>query len=490
MKGLHSAFFIVLIAMLIIPLNDAWCDLVVFGPVSGHWRAEDNPVVVIGATSVVLGDTLEIDPGVNVEFSGNYTFEIQGLLLALGTADSLITFLSRQEEPGSWGGIKFVRIGSTRSIMEFCLLRYGFRGIEWEESNARISNCTITHIERDGLRMENSHPVISECTITATGRNGITVADRSRPQIRDCRITQCAANGIGVGEASRPIISSNLIENITNYGIYLTEADSGLVEWNDIYHCGERGIYIRSTSGAYVRRNVIYDTAGPYGIELSHVPHIWLLNNTIYRNQQTGLNLFDVGGRVINNLIALNGQDGILFDGGDPQLRFNDVWGNSRDNYRGLDPGVGDLSVDPALQDPEQYNFTPSEGSPVIDAGDEASPPDPDGTRPDIGAKYFDQHDVITDDEAYMVSDFKLSAVFPNPFNSSARFDLTVAQDNILEISVWDLSGRKMLDVWNGKLVRGSHSFTINGAEFPAGVYILSAVSASSTLHRKFILIK
>jgi len=45
----------------------------------------------------------------------------------------------------------------------------------------------------------------------------------------------------------------------------------------------------------------------------------------------------------------------------------------------------------PLFVDPEHGDFHLRPGSPCIDAGDPKSPPDPDGTRPDIGAFYYDQ---------------------------------------------------------------------------------------------------
>jgi hypothetical protein len=50
-------------------------------------------------------------------------------------------------------------------------------------------------------------------------------------------------------------------------------------------------------------------------------------------------------------------------------------------------PGTGNLALNPAFD--EDYLLSPA--SPAIDAGDPASPADPDGTRADMGAYYFPQ---------------------------------------------------------------------------------------------------
>jgi len=47
--------------------------------------------------------------------------------------------------------------------------------------------------------------------------------------------------------------------------------------------------------------------------------------------------------------------------------------------------GEGLVTVDPQFVDPENHNFTLKKGSPCIDAGYPDAPPDPDGSRSDIG---------------------------------------------------------------------------------------------------------
>lgn len=51
-------------------------------------------------------------------------------------------------------------------------------------------------------------------------------------------------------------------------------------------------------------------------------------------------------------------------------------------------PGIGNISADPRFWGPTDFHLRP--GSPAIDAGDPASPLDPDGSRADMGAHGFD----------------------------------------------------------------------------------------------------
>ncbi|MFH0764975.1 MAG: T9SS type A sorting domain-containing protein, partial [Calditrichota bacterium] len=104
-------------------------------------------------------------------------------------------------------------------------------------------------------------------------------------------------------------------------------------------------------------------------------------------NDQTGLALYSSSGEVIGNIIAQNGQDGIYAQEAQATWDYNDVWLNQRDNYRGVAAGQNDISENPQLD----QDLTPMEGSPVIDAGSRILR-DPDGTRSDIGARFFNQN--------------------------------------------------------------------------------------------------
>jgi M6 family metalloprotease-like protein len=80
-------------------------------------------------------------------------------------------------------------------------------------------------------------------------------------------------------------------------------------------------------------------------------------------------------------------------------IQFNDFWACTEPyaQYSGTSftpvPGIGEISADPSFRNAPALDFQLSCGSPCIDAGNPASPTDPDGTRADIGAIYFDKTD-------------------------------------------------------------------------------------------------
>ncbi|RJP81436.1 MAG: T9SS C-terminal target domain-containing protein [Candidatus Zixiibacteriota bacterium] len=196
-------------------------------------------------------------------------------------------------------------------------------------------------------------------------------------------------------------------------GIHLNpNASSGTKYVRDcwVHNCGH-GIQVWNDFGgtANIEHNIIednlYDGFSPY------LGTVNLINNTIVNNSRDGYNDWSGGGMVYikNNVIAGNGRYGIFPHPSTPvQISYNDVWNNSGGNYMSGSPpqpftpypGTGEISTDPMFLG-GSFGYYPSWGSfpvpgpsqsPLIDAGDPAVLyNDPDGTRADIGALFFDQ---------------------------------------------------------------------------------------------------
>lgn len=85
---------------------------------------------------------------------------------------------------------------------------------------------------------------------------------------------------------------------------------------------------------------------------------------------------------------------------------------------------------------------------------------------------------------------FTLSSPYPNPFNSSTRIDFSLVRNGNTNLAIYDLAGRKMLDLAAGEMTAGSHSVTLNAAGLPAGVYLVRLSSGDQTAIRKVALVK
>jgi hypothetical protein len=66
----------------------------VSGNQSGTWTLANSPYVVTGSVNVPAGQTLTIEPGVEVKFNDNQGIGVYGALNADGTSSQKITFTS------------------------------------------------------------------------------------------------------------------------------------------------------------------------------------------------------------------------------------------------------------------------------------------------------------------------------------------------------------------------------------------------------------
>jgi hypothetical protein len=96
------------------------------GSVSGLWAKANSPYRINGEITVPNGETLTIEPGVEVIFQGHYKFNVQGRLLAVGTVQDTITFTAQDTKTG-WHGIRFLSTPGTNDTSKiiYCRLQYG-----------------------------------------------------------------------------------------------------------------------------------------------------------------------------------------------------------------------------------------------------------------------------------------------------------------------------------------------------------------------------
>lgn len=97
------------IPLLVTGIPVAKADTDVGGPIISDttWTLTNSPYIVIANVEVWEGVTLTIEPGVTVKFDSEKKLQVNGELIAQGTAGNLITFTSNQASPApdDWGNI-------------------------------------------------------------------------------------------------------------------------------------------------------------------------------------------------------------------------------------------------------------------------------------------------------------------------------------------------------------------------------------------------
>ena len=89
-----------------------------------------------------------------------------------------------------------------------------------------------------------------------------------------------------------------------------------------------------------------------------------------------------------------------------------------------------------------------------------------------------------------MISDFSLSAAYPNPFNPSTSFDINVPSEGHLSVKVYDLSGKLVDVIANGIYNQNTYTFTWNGYGMASGMYVINAEYNNTSISHNISLIK
>ena len=202
------------------------------------WYRACSPYTISRNVVVSNGATLYIEPGVEIRFNDAKGLQIDGTLVARGTAGNLITFTTSSTTPtaGAWQFINFTdsSVDATfdgsgnyvgGSVLQYCKVLYaGGSGvnaaIQISSAAPFIDHCEVGDSAYAGIRADNPQNLkITNTTvrnnrwggIIATGTGQITITGST---IRDQNITH--VHGIDGPNGGGISISGNLVATITN----------------------------------------------------------------------------------------------------------------------------------------------------------------------------------------------------------------------------------------------------------------------------------
>ncbi len=398
------------------------------GVVNGIWTKAQSPYVINGTVSVPVDSTLIIQPGVEVNFSGYYTFIIEGRLLAEGIPADSIIFTAANQNDG-WHGLRFLSTMSHNqdtSKLIYCRIEYGKTGggcpdncgggIFADLSNLIVCHCLLRQNRAESgvgnnwgggaIYCQYSNAIITDNLITQnfTGHDGGGICCYfSSPKIHRNIIMGNDASfrggGIAVVSLSNPEILQNTISNNTTGTFLSTDSYGG-------------GIYVFA-HGALIQHNFIENNESDMGGGIAcHNTNAQIINNLIANNSgRSGGAVFLSGSSptVLSNTICDNSA---WFMGGgiasthytfggttyysNPVLTANIIYGNVSDDGSQLksDAGnipvisycniqdmngtgiegefnsiAGNIDLPPRFSDAGTYAWELSNASPCVDAG-------------------------------------------------------------------------------------------------------------------------
>ncbi len=85
---------------------------------------------------------------------------------------------------------------------------------------------------------------------------------------------------------------------------------------------------------------------------------------------------------------------------------------------------------------------------------------------------------------------FFLAQNYPNPFNPSAVISYYLPVNSFVTLKVYDVLGREVKTLTNGRETAGSHSIVFNADNLPSGVYFYRLQAGNYTATKKLMLLK
>lgn len=93
-------------------------------------------------------------------------------------------------------------------------------------------------------------------------------------------------------------------------------------------------------------------------------------------------------------------------------------------------------------------------------------------------------------DEETLFQNFELKQNYPNPFNSLTNIDFIIPEKSKVSFEVYDVLGRKVMEIGEKEFARGTKSIQIRGDNLVSGVYIYKIGTEKYSAKKKFILVK
>jgi len=296
------------------------------------WTAADSPYVISNTVEVMKGARLTIEPGAVVKFNKGAKLLIKGELKAIGEAANRIIFTSNQTSParGDWGGIEFANEANDALYDEAGQYKSG----------SIIKNATIKY--SDAITCTDASPFI-DSNIILNNKTGITTTSVGTTDLTDNTI-----------KAPRIIISNNEITD-NNIGLYLNRSNktsfsstpAGIFRMGDFYEASvlktnnisnnDQGIVIvRGDTNVLLRNNISNNVTVGLKIEAASQDNI--LERNIINNNGTGFSVDSRYNNVYRNTISNNTLYGVMMNGADNVLTYNNIANNRDKNlYNKLD---------------------------------------------------------------------------------------------------------------------------------------------------------
>ncbi|MCB2213533.1 right-handed parallel beta-helix repeat-containing protein [bacterium] len=172
----HSLLSVFVVVLVLIS-SQVQAQTELSGALSG--TLSEDLYLVIDDIWVAENDTLDIDAGTTLRFTGVFSFLIDGLLRASGTSASPIAFTDPSNQ---WLGITFSSSASSAGNLTYVFIENSdYNGVTINGSAPVLNHCLIRNNAEAGLALGASAGAVQvfNSTIEANGARGVTVGGSS-----------------------------------------------------------------------------------------------------------------------------------------------------------------------------------------------------------------------------------------------------------------------------------------------------------------------
>lgn len=221
MKNSNILTYSVLTVMFLFLYINVSAKKIPAGNVNGTWIKKASPYYINGEITIPNGETLTIEPGVEVIFNGHYKFNVQGRLMAIGTETDTISFTAQDKETG-WHGIRFENTPASNDSSQiiYCKLEFGKAnsGIQVKDRLGGAICATINKLKISHCLFRNNmsyHPNIDQSGGGAIFLSGSLVIDYSE----FCYNESTFGSALLIFNSNiSPLISNNYFHNNDGHG--------------------------------------------------------------------------------------------------------------------------------------------------------------------------------------------------------------------------------------------------------------------------------
>lgn len=384
---------------------------------------------------VAAGAVLIIYPNVNIIVNGG--LQVNGL------NDDFACLVPETPEIG-WGKIELNNVDDTCllrnvEIIDGSILSVGCnlvmshvmftnnQDLPWTNPivfvrNASVcaTNCSVFGSNRgEGFQMLNSKNVSVKNCYFEYIPDAIELTNINEGQLSLNTIIDCPDDGIDLNHCSNIIIDSNYIQQSEDRGIEIGSENNGsssnIILKNNVFNENNIGVIFKENSSGTIINNTFYN---------NNVSIKCIEDNTSKNTSCT-----------IKNCIFSNSNE---IDIESDANSIIDVAYCISDNFTLI--GESNYKGNPLFIAPNQNNFHLLENSPCINTGDPTLNPDPDNTRSDIGAFYFntDTTSIPLNEQTNIIC-----SIFPNPFKKTFFIDTNI-ESTVNKIDLYGINGEKI----------------------------------------------